>query len=182
MNVSTTAIDGVLLIEPKVFGDARGCFFESYNRARFQAAGIAADFIQDNESRSRYGVLRGLHYQRPPYAQAKLVRVIAGRALDIVVDLRRSSPTFSQHVAVELSGENKRQLFVPRGMAHGFAVLSDEVIFAYKCDNYYAPDYERTIRFDDPALSIDWLIPAAEALLSPKDLKGVPFVAAELFD
>ena len=130
MNVSTTAIDGVLLIEPKVFGDARGCFFESYNRARFQAAGIAADFIQDNESRSRYGVLRGLHYQRPPYAQAKLVRVIAGRALDIVVDLRRSSPTFSQHVAVELSGENKRQLFVPRGMAHGFAVLSDEVIFA----------------------------------------------------
>ena len=182
MNVSTTAIDGVLLIEPKVFGDARGCFFESYNRARFQAAGIAADFIQDNESRSRYGVLRGLHYQRPPYAQAKLVRVIAGRALDIVVDLRRSSPTFSQHVAVELSGENKRQLFVPRGMAHGFAVLSDEVIFAYKCDNYYAPDYERTIRFDDPALGIDWLIPAAEALLSPTDLKGVPFVAAELFD
>lgn len=179
MKVIDTAIEGVKVIEPEVFGDARGYFFEAWNRMKFAEAGIHADFVQDNESFSTYGVLRGLHYQAPPYTQAKLVRVIAGTVLDVVVDIRQGSPTFGTSFSVELSGENKRQLFMPRGMAHGFAVLSAKATFAYKCDNLYAPSHERTIRFDDPALAIDWQIPPENYLLSEKDRNGVPFEAAE---
>lgn len=179
MKVIDTAIEGVKIIEPEMFGDARGYFFEVWNKAKFAAAGIHADFVQDNESFSTYGVLRGLHYQAPPHTQAKLVRVIAGNVLDVAVDIRRGSPTFGTCFSVELSGENKRQLFMPRGMAHGFAVLSATATFAYKCDNLYAPSHERTIRFDDPALAIDWLIPPENYLLSEKDRDGVPFEAAE---
>ncbi len=180
MNVIDTEIEGVKIIEPRIFGDARGYFFESWNRARFAEFGIDADFLQDNESFSSYGVLRGLHYQAPPYTQAKLVRVISGTVLDVVVDIRRNSPTFGRSLVVELSGENKRQLYAPRGMAHGFAVLSAEAVFAYKCDNIYAPSHERGIRFDDPALGIDWRIPAECRVLSEKDRRGVPFAEAEL--
>lgn len=169
MNVIETALPGVLIVEPKIFGDARGYFFESWNKAAFEAAGITCEFIQDNESKSRFGVLRGLHYQAPPYTQAKLVRVIEGAVLDVAVDIRKGSPTFGKHVAVELSSDNKRQLFIPRGFAHGFAVLSEEAVFAYKCDNRYAPTHERGIRFDDPALGIDWLVKPETWILSPKD-------------
>jgi len=171
MNIIETALPGVLIVEPKVFGDARGYFFESWNRAAFEAAGITNDWVQDNESRSRFGVLRGLHYQAAPYTQAKIVRVIAGTVLDVAVDIRKGSPTYGKHVAVELSGENKRQLFIPRGFAHGFAVLSDEALFAYKCDNIYMPSAERGILFNDPALGIDWRIDLAQAVLSEKDKK-----------
>ena len=159
------------VLEPKVFGDARGYFFESWNQAAFEAAGITNRWVQDNESKSCYGVLRGLHYQAAPYTQAKIVRAIAGTVLDVAVDIRKGSPTFGKHVAVELSGENKRQLFIPRGFAHGFAVLSDEAIFAYKCDNVYMPPSERGILFNDPALGIDWRIDLAQAVLSDKDKK-----------
>ena len=179
MNIVKTEIEGVVIIEPKVFGDARGYFFESWNKEVYEKHGIAADFIQDNESRSRFGVLRGLHFQAAPYTQAKLVRVIQGAVLDVAVDIRKGSPTFGRHVAVELSAENKRQLFAPRGMAHGFAVLSATATFAYKCDNIYAPTHERSIRFDDPKLGIDWQIPPENYLLSEKDRKGVPFDEAE---
>jgi dTDP-4-dehydrorhamnose 3,5-epimerase len=151
-----------------VFGDARGYFFESYNRRDF-AQVAEVDFVQDNESRSCYGVVRGLHFQRPPYAQAKLVRVVEGTVLDVAVDLRPSSPTFGAHVAFDLSGENHRQLFIPRGFAHGFSVLSEEAVFQYKCDNYYAPDAEGAIAWDDPDLGIDWGIPADKVRLSAKD-------------
>ena len=167
MKVIPTEIDGVMILEPKVFGDARGYFFESWNEAALAEAGIHARFIQDNESKSRFGVLRGLHYQAPPYTQAKLVRVICGAVLD---------------VAVELSGENKRQLFVPRGFAHGFVVLSDEVIFAYKCDNRYSPPHERGIAFDDPELGIDWRVKVDSFILSPKDTRNPRLAEAELFD
>ena len=169
MNIIKTDIAGLLIIEPKVFGDERGYFMEAYNKARYMDAGIKADFVQDNESLSSYGVIRGLHYQAAPYSQAKLVRVIRGRVIDVALDIRAGSPTFGKHVSVELSGENKRQFFIPAGFAHGFVVLSDEALFSYKCDNYYAPDYERGIRFDDPALCIDWHIPKSEAKLSSKD-------------
>jgi len=179
MKVIDTTIEGVKIIEPKVFGDERGYFFEAWSKAKFAEAGIDVEFVQDNESFSTYGVLRGLHYQAPPYTQAKLVRVIAGTVLDVVVDIRKGSPTFGTSFSVELSGENKRQLFMPRGIAHGFAVLSAKVTFAYKCDNIYAPSHERTIRFDDPALAIDWQVPPENYLLSEKDRKGVPFEAAE---
>ena len=171
MNIIETALPGVLIVEPKVFGDARGYFFESWNRAAFEAAGITNTWVQDNESKSRFGVLRGLHYQAAPYTQAKLVRVIAGTVLDVAVDIRKGSPTFGKHVAVELSGDNKRQLYIPRGFAHGFAVLSDEALFAYKCDNVYMPPAERGILFNDPALGIDWRIDLAQAVLSDKDKK-----------
>ncbi len=171
MNVIQTAIPGVILLEPKVFGDERGYFFESWNRDACQAIGIGCTFLQDNESKSRFGVLRGLHYQAPPWTQAKLVRVISGKVLDIAVDIRCGSPTFGKHVAVELSGENKRQLFIPRGFAHGFAVLSEEALFAYKCDNRYMPSHERGIAFDDPALGIDWRIKPDRWILSPKDTR-----------
>ena len=182
MNVIATAIPEVLIVEPKVFGDARGYFYECHNREKYRAAGIDCDFVQDNESFSRRGVLRGLHFQAAPYTQAKLVRVIRGSVLDVAVDIRRHSPTFGKHVAVELSGENFRQLFVPRGFAHGFVVLSDEVIFAYKCDNKYSPPHERGIAFDDPELGIDWKLDEAEFLLSPKDKLNPRFADAELFD
>ena len=171
MNVFKTQPSGLLIIEPKVFGDARGYFFESWNQVAFEDAGITNQWVQDNESKSCYGVLRGLHYQAAPYTQAKIVRAIAGTVLDVAVDIRKGSPTFGKHVAIELSGENKRQLYIPRGFAHGFAVLSDEAVFAYKCDNVYMPSAERGIMFNDPDLGIDWRIDVSKALLSEKDKK-----------
>ena len=182
MNVIPTEIPDVLIVEPRVFGDARGYFFESWNQAAFEEAGIRCSFIQDNESRSRFGVLRGLHYQAAPCTQAKLVRVIQGAVLDVAVDIRKGSPTFGRHVAVELSGDNKRQLFVPRGFAHGFVVLSDDVIFAYKCDNRYSPPHERGIAWNDPALGIDWRVRVDKFILSPKDTKNPLLSDAEVFD
>lgn len=169
MNVIKTDIEGLVVIEPKVFGDSRGYFFESYNSKAFDEAVGDVTFVQDNESMSSYGVVRGLHYQKPPHAQAKLVRVVKGKVLDVAVDLRKDSPTFGRHVAVELSEDNHRQLFIPRGFAHGFSVLSDEAVFQYKCDNYYAPHSEGAIAWDDPDLAIDWRIPAEMAILSEKD-------------
>ena len=169
INVIKTALDGVLIIEPAVHGDHRGYFMETYSRADFEAAGITNDFVQDNESKSRYGVVRGLHFQKPPFAQSKLVRVVQGCVLDVAVDIRKGSPTYGKHVAVELSGENHRQLFIPRGFAHGFSVLSDEVVFQYKCDNFYAPSEEGALAWDDPKLGIDWGIPEEAVLLSEKD-------------
>ena len=170
MEVIKTDIEGVLLIEPRVFGDARGYFFESFNAREFaEKTGIEVAFVQDNESMSHYGVLRGLHYQQPPYAQSKLVRVVKGCVLDVAVDIRKGSPTFGQYIAVELSAENHRQFYMPKGIAHGFSVLSDEVIFQYKCDDYYAPQSEGAIAWDDPDLNIDWRLPAEKILLSEKD-------------
>ena len=169
MNVITTDIDGVFIIEPRIFSDSRGYFFESYNQKEFDEKIGSVRFVQDNESFSSYGVLRGLHFQKPPFAQSKLVRVISGRVLDIAVDIRRGSPTYGQHVAVELSGENHRQFFIPREFAHGFVVLSETALFQYKCDNFYAPQSEGAIAWDDPALAIDWRIPADRILLSEKD-------------
>lgn len=182
MQIIETAIPEVKILVPKVFGDDRGYFFESWNAARCKEAGIECNWVQDNESKSRFGVLRGLHYQAAPYTQAKLVRVIEGRVLDVALDIRKGSPTFGQHVAVELSAENKYQLFVPRGFAHGFAVLSESVIFAYKCDNLYMPSHERGIAFNDPQLGIDWKLSAEEFILSAKDKVNLPFEQAELFD
>lgn len=170
MTVSKTNIDGVLIIEPRVFGDARGYFFESYNARDFrEQTGIEVGFVQDNESRSSRGVVRGLHFQKPPFAQAKLVRVVEGKVLDVAVDIRKGSPTYGQHVAVELSADNKFQFFMPKGIAHGFAVLSDVAVFQYKCDEYYHPEAEGAIAWDDPTLAIDWRIAHSEALLSEKD-------------
>ena len=174
-----TQLPGVLILEPKVFGDSRGYFFESWNQAAFEAAGITNQWVQDNESKSCYGVLRGLHYQAAPYTQAKIVRAIVGTVLDVAVDIRKGSPTFGKHVAVELSGENKRQLYIPRGFAHGFAVLSDEAVFAYKCDNLYAPAADRGVLFSDPAIGIDWRIDVSKALLSDKDKKHPAFAEIE---
>ncbi len=171
MTVVPTDIPGVVVVEPRVFGDARGYFFESWSEARYAESGIGCSWVQDNESRSRFGVLRGLHWQAAPYTQAKLVRVISGAVLDVAVDIRKGSPTFGRHVAVELSGENKRQLFIPRGFAHGFAVLSEDAIFAYKCDNLYSPDHERGLAFDDPALGIDWRVKPDRWILSEKDTR-----------
>ena len=172
MEVIKTALDGVVIIEPKVFADSRGYFFESYNKQRFnEATGLDIDFVQDNQSKSCYGVLRGLHFQKPPYAQSKLVRCVKGKVLDVAVDIRKSSPTFGKYVAVELTEDNHRQLFVPRGFAHGFAVLSDIAVFQYKCDNFYAPQADGGISILDESLDIDWQIPADKALLSEKDLK-----------
>ncbi len=171
MNVIKTDIDGLVVIEPRVFGDSRGYFFESFSERDFKREVADVDFVQDNESKSSYGVVRGLHFQKPPYAQAKLVRVVKGKVLDVAVDLRKGSPTFGHHVAVELSEDNHRQMFIPRGFAHGFSVLSDEVIFQYKCDNFYAPQSEGAVAWDDPDLGIDWKVPADKALLSDKDRK-----------
>ncbi len=182
MNVMETEIPDVKIIEPKIFGDARGYFFESWSDQRYRDAGIDCNWVQDNESRSRFGVLRGLHYQAAPYTQAKLVRVILGAVLDVAVDIRKGSPTFGKHVAVELSGENKRQLFVPRGFAHGFVVLTDDVIFQYKCDNLYVPSHERGIAFNDPALGIDWKVQVEHFILSPKDTVNPLLKDAELFE
>ncbi|MBQ8704648.1 MAG: dTDP-4-dehydrorhamnose 3,5-epimerase [Bacteroidales bacterium] len=168
MKVIKTEIEGVVIIEPRVFGDARGYFFESYSRRDFaEVADI--DFVQDNESRSCYGVVRGLHFQRPPYAQSKLVRVVEGRVLDVAVDIRKGSPTYGRHVAAELSAENHRQFFLPQGMAHGFAVLSESAVFQYKCDNFYHPEAEGALAWDDPELAIDWQVPADRVILSEKD-------------
>ena len=182
MIIRETNIPDVKLIIPEVFGDSRGYFFESWNQEKYEACGIRANWLQDNESSSRFGVLRGLHYQIPPYTQAKLVRVIRGTVLDIAVDIRKGSPTFGRHAAIELSGENKYQLYIPRGFAHGFAVLSEEALFAYKCDSRYMPSHERGIAFDDPELGIDWKLDIEKAVLSGKDKKNPLLKDAELFD
>lgn len=171
MNVIKTDLDGVVIIEPRIFNDERGYFFESFSERDFFANVREIHFVQDNESKSSYGVLRGLHFQKPPFAQSKLVRVIKGAVLDVAVDIRVGSPTFGKYVAVELSADNHRQFFIPRGFAHGFSVLSDEVIFQYKCDNFYAPQYEGAIAWNDPSLNIDWRIPADDVVLSEKDKK-----------
>lgn len=182
MNYIQTAIDGVWLIEPRVFKDARGYFMEAFKEAEFCEHIGPVHFIQDNESMSSFGVLRGLHYQKGACSQAKLVRVIKGRVLDVAVDLRKSSPTFGKHVSVELSEENKRQFFIPRGFAHGFCVLSEEAVFTYKVDNPYAPQSEASIRFDDPTLGIDWPLAPQQMLVSEKDGKACSFQEAELFE
>ena len=171
MKVIETEIEGVFILEPRVFGDDRGYFFESFSLKHFEEKVSKTVFVQDNESKSKYGVLRGLHYQLPQYTQAKLVRVVKGRVLDVAVDIRKGSPTFGKYVAVELSEENKLQFFLPKGFAHGFAVLSEEAIFQYKCDEYYAPDYEGAICYDDPDLGIDWRLPLEDIILSEKDKK-----------
>ena len=169
MKLIKTHIEGVTVIEPKVFSDSRGCFFESFSERDFAEAVWPVRFVQDNESRSVYGVIRGLHFQKPPHAQAKLVRVVKGKVLDVAVDLRKDSPTFGQHVAMELSDENRRQMFIPRGFAHGFSVLSEEAVFQYKCDSYYAPESEGSLAWNDPDLNIDWNVPAGSEILSDKD-------------
>lgn len=171
MEVIKTEIDGVVIIEPRIFKDARGYFFESFSEREFEEKVCKTTFVQDNESYSSYGVLRGLHFQKPPFTQSKLVRVIKGAVLDVAVDIRKGSPTYGKHVTVELTEDNHRQLFIPRGFAHGFAVLSDEVLFQYKCDNFYAPQADGGIAWDDPDLSIDWRIPANKVILSEKDTK-----------
>lgn len=182
MNMIKTAIDGVMIIEPRVFEDARGYFFESYSDRDFNEQLLAnsdyfnklqtrINFVQDNESKSSYGVMRGLHFQRPPFTQTKLVRCVKGAVLDVAVDIRKGSPTYGQHVAVELTEENRRQFFVPRGFAHGFAVLSDTAVFQYKCDNFYAPQADAGISITDESLGIDWKIPTENAILSEKDTK-----------
>lgn len=176
MNVISTPIEGLLIVEPQVFGDARGYFFETYNEERYRAAGITARFVQDNQSFSSYGVVRGLHFQRPPYTQAKLVSCIRGSVLDVAVDLRHDSPTFGQHVAVLLSEENKRQFYIPKGFAHGFSVLSETALFSYKCDELYHPEADGGISLLDPALGIDWQVPAEKMNLSEKD-KHHPLLA-----
>lgn len=169
MKLIKTHIEGVTVIEPKVFIDSRGCFFESFSERDFAEEVGPVRFVQDNESRSVYGVIRGLHFQKHPHAQAKLVRVVKGKVLDVAVDLRKDSPTFGQHVAMELSDENRRQMFIPRGFAHGFSVLSEEAVFQYKCDSYYAPESEGSLAWNDPDLNIDWNVPAGSEILSDKD-------------
>lgn len=164
-----TPIVGLFVFEPKIFEDARGYFFESFNAATFAEKNINTNFVQDNQSKSSYGVLRGLHYQLAPYAQAKLVRVISGEVLDVAVDIRQYSPTYGQHFSVVLSAENKKQLYIPRGFAHGFAVLSETAEFFYKCDNYYNKEHDAGIRFDDPVLNIDWMLGSDAILVSEKD-------------
>lgn len=170
MAVIKTAIEGVYIIEPTVYGDERGYFFESYNEERFRnETGIDANFVQDNESRSKRGVLRGLHFQKKPYAQAKLVRVVQGKVLDVVVDIRKESPTFGKHIAVELSGNNHRQLFIPKGFAHGYVVMEDDTVFQYKCDEFYHPEAEGGIAWNDPDIGIDWGVAESDITLSEKD-------------
>lgn len=176
MEIRKTEIEGLLVIEPRVFKDPRGYFFESFNRRAFlEATGVDVDFVQDNEARSTYGVLRGLHFQRGAHAQAKLVRVSEGRVLDVAVDIRPGSPTFGRHLAVELSADNFLQFYIPRGFAHGYAVLSPTALFHYKTDNYYCPESEGSILWNDPALAIDWLLPPADIILSDKDRRAPAF-------
>ncbi|MHB9056498.1 MAG: dTDP-4-dehydrorhamnose 3,5-epimerase [Paludibacteraceae bacterium] len=183
MNIVDTEIPEVKIIEPLVFGDHRGYFFESFSQKEFDEKVCKTVFVQDNESKSRYGVLRGLHFQKAPYAQSKLVRVVQGRVLDVAVDIRKGSPTYGKNVTLELSADNKRQLFIPRGFAHGFVVLSKDVIFQYKCDNYYVSESESGIAWDDPELAINWRIPADKIILSEKDKNRCGFNNAEyLFD
>ncbi len=169
MNIFRTEIEGLLIIEPRVFRDSRGYFFESFNERDFAEQVAPVKFVQDNESQSAYGVVRGLHFQKPPYAQAKLVRVISGRVLDVAVDLRTGSPTYGKYCAVELSGENQRQFYIPKGFAHGFSVLSEKAVFQYKCDNFYMPESEASVLWNDPEIGIDWKIPAEDVILSEKD-------------
>lgn len=183
MNIIKTNIDQIAIIEPQIYSDSRGYFFESFNQKEFEEKVCKTTFVQDNESKSSYGVLRGLHFQKPPFAQSKLVRVVKGAVLDVAVDIRAGSPTFGQHVSIELTEDNHRQFFIPRGFAHGFSVLSEEVIFQYKCDNLYAPQYEGAIAWDDPDLGIDWRIPKDMVLLSEKDKTHPRLKEAEwLFD
>ena len=174
MNIIKTSIEGIVIIEPRLFKDERGYFFESFNQREFEEKVFKTTFVHDNESKSSYGVIRGLHYQKPPFAQSKLVRVIKGAVLDVAVDIRKGSPTFGQHVAVELTEENHRQFFIPRGFAHGFSVLSEEVIFQYKCDEFYHPEAEGAIAWNDTELGIDWKIPRDKVILSEKD-SGILF-------
>ena len=169
MEIVSTAISDVKIVYPDIHRDGRGYFAETYSEEHYRRFGIDASFVQDNESMSTYGVMRGLHYQRMPYTQSKLVRCVKGAVLDVAVDIRKGSPTYGQHVSVELSGENQRQFFIPKGFAHGFVVLTDEVIFQYKCDNFYAPQHEGAIAWDDPDLGIDWKVPADKIILSAKD-------------
>ena len=171
MEVIKTNIEGVIIVEPRIFKDGRGYFFESFSQREFEEKVCKTTFVQDNESKSSYGVVRGLHFQKPPFAQSKLVRVIKGAVLDVAVDIRKGSLTFGQYVSVELTGENHRQFFIPRGFAHGFSVLSEEVIFQYKCDNFYSPQSEGAIAWNDSDLNIDWRIPVEEVVLSEKDSK-----------
>lgn len=169
MEIIKTEIEGVVILEPKVFGDERGYFFESFSQREFEEKVGPVHFVQDNESKSRYGVVRGLHFQKPPHTQSKLVRVVKGCVLDIAVDLRKGSPTYGKWTSAVLSEENKRQLFLPKGMAHGFAVLSEEAVFQYKCDDFYAPETEGAIAWDDPDLAIDWQVAPEDVILSAKD-------------
>lgn len=180
MKIETTPIDGLLVLEPAVFQDERGYFFESYQFERYKEAGIKTDFIQDNESKSVRGVIRGLHYQLNPFSQAKLVHVIEGSVFDVAVDLRKNSSTFGKWFGLELNAENKKQFYIPRGFAHGFSVLSDTAIFSYKCDNYYNPGAEQGILYNDPFLNIDWRIPESEALISEKDRTNSLFSKANI--
>lgn len=173
MEVIKTAIEGLVIIEPKVFKDSRGYFFESFSQRKFDEKVRKVNFVQDNESMSSYGVMRGLHFQRPPYSQSKLVRCVKGKVLDVAVDIRKGSPTYGLHVAVELSEDNHRQFFVPRGFAHGFVVLSETAVFQYKCDNFYAPEADGGISIKDEGLGIDWQISMDDAILSEKDIKHV---------
>lgn len=180
MKIIKTKIPGLILFEPKVFQDDRGYFFESFRREWYDEVGMNHEFIQDNESKSAYGVIRGLHYQLNPFAQAKLVRVVEGKVFDVAVDLRKGSPAFGQWYGVELSGHSKKQLYIPRGFAHGFSVLSETAIFSYKCDNYYNREAERSINFNDEKLQIDWKIPESEQLVSGKDLNAPAFDSADM--
>ena len=183
MEVIKTEIDGVVIIEPRIFKDDRGYFYESFSQREFEEKVCRTTFVQDNQSKSSYGVLRGLHFQKPPYCQSKLVRCIKGAVLDVAVDIRKGSPTFGKYVAVELSEENHRQFFVPRGFAHGFAVLTPEAIFQYKCDNFYNKESEGAVAWNDPQLAIDWRIPADKVLLSEKDKQNKSIANADfLFD
>ncbi len=178
MNIIRTAIESVIIIEPRVFGDERGYFFESFNLKEFkEKTGLDVDFVQDNESKSSYGVVRGLHFQKPPFEQAKLVRVVKGSVFDVAVDIRKGSPTFGQYVGCELTAENHRQMFIPRGFAHGFCVTSEEAIFQYKCDQYYHPEAEGAIKWDDETIGVQWPIPLEKAVLSEKD-KNHPSLSA----
>lgn len=183
MNIIKTSIEGVVILEPRIFADDRGYFFESFSQKVFDELVRPIRFVQDNESKSKYGVLRGLHFQKGEHAQSKLVRVVKGQVWDVAVDIRRGSPTFGKYVSVELSQENKRQFFIPRGFAHGFAVLSQEAIFQYKCDHYYAPESEGAIAWNDPDIGIDWPVAASDILLSEKDKKHPRLAdSLELFD
>ena len=180
MNIIETPIPGLLIIEPRVFADDRGYFFESFSTAKFAEYGLISDFVQDNESKSSYGVIRGLHYQLAPFAQTKLVRVVQGAVYDVAVDLREGSPTFGEWYGLEINAENKKQFYIPKGFAHGFSVLSETAVFSYKCDALYNPKSERGIRLDDPTLNIDWKVPFEKAIISPKDLQSAALGDAEM--
>lgn len=182
MEIIKTDIPDLMLIKPKIFGDERGYFFESWRDEWLENLGIKTRFIQDNQSSSKFGVIRGLHYQMPPHPQAKLIRVLQGKVLDVAVDIRKNSPSFGKHVAIELSEENKLQFYIPHGFAHGFSVLSDHAVIAYKCDAYYHPETEHGIMWNDPQLKIDWKIDAQNAIISEKDKKNKPFANALLYN